>query len=231
MRRSTAASVLLFPCLSLYAQVPQQAVDQPSQVSYSFKASTLGMTLEEFKIANAGMGVQIPFGQVDNKGKNKTVYRVVPLPICSDAYSAPVFDGTVVSGIGEIVCSMTYSNESTKDLVVAGERADRILYRFFGSRLCQIEIYFASNSYGAISEAFVLKYGSPVNESADQYQNVFGAHWVGQNKLWRNGKQLIAISEGANNGPGRNSDGAGGGIAVIFDVSRFAPQKPKVLDF
>lgn len=217
-----AGLVLLLMSPSMWAWQP------PKQPPYSFKSAVLGMTLEQFKAANSGKGIRIPFSKAGKRGKTIIEDRVVPLPLCSDAYSAPSLDGQMRES--EIVCSMSWASEPTDELNIVGLHVQSILYRFRHSLLYQVDITFDSWLYPAISKAFIEKYGTPEKQGTENYQNVFGARWTGNNLSWRNDRQQwIAIVEGPGNGPGQDS--ANGGMAIIEDGSLAPPTKSPPLDF
>jgi hypothetical protein len=207
----------------------QSAASSPKADAYRFKSAFLGMTLEQFQYFSKGR-ISVPFGQVDKHGKNVTVVRTVEAPLCSDKYNAPVFDGERPDP-EEILCSMSWATGSDNGITVADQPVYKIVYRFWHSKLYQIDIAFNSVSYQSIADAFVVKYGPPSKLGSSKYQNVYGARWTGENRIWVNGAEDIAIAEGDGNGPGRSSSESMG-IAILKD-STFGPPPlaPSKLDF
>lgn len=125
---------------------------------------------------------------------------------------------------------MTWEGFKSPDYLVAGIPMQSIMYRFREARLFRIEILFYCAAYQTLAAAFEEKYGKPSDDTAENYQNRFGARWAGRKKEWKNGSESIVIAEGAGNGPGRDPY-TDGGMAILEDSSFLPKPQPRPQDF
>jgi hypothetical protein len=164
------------------------------EAPYSFKGNSLGMTLQEFKKQNfQGYVYYDKKGNLTKAGKKNAIQ--VPTPVCTDDPTQA--DMRVNLGPGEVVCP-----EANPQF--AGQRIAQVRYRFYKERLFQIESQFGSSGYIQVKQAFVAKYGPVAETGQKDFQNGFGAHWLGEISFWQQDSQVIVVSEGPDNGPGQD---------------------------
>jgi len=162
--------------------------------AYAFKGNSLGMTLDEFKKQNfSGYVYYDKKGNLTKAGKKNAIQAATP--VCTD--DATQVDMRVNLGPDEVVCPEGNPR-------FAGQFFAQVRYRFYKGRLFQIESQFGSSGYSHVKEAFIAKYGPVTETGYKDYQNGFGAHWQGETSIWRHGTQMIAVTEGPDNGPGQD---------------------------
>lgn len=172
---------------------------------YSFKGNYLGESLREFKAANATAEVSVntgkPKGMFGHPDKKLTT--TVKTPLCTDQMRGfPGDPGQLVPD--EVACNVSPGEANPDGLVIGGNKARTVLYRFYKEKLYRIDISISDAFYPAVSQAFREKYGEPAKVLSHEYQNGYGARWNGEILAWKAGGQGIIMLEGPGNGPGQN---------------------------
>jgi hypothetical protein len=184
----------------------------------SFKGSSLGMSLEQWKNnpANASE-LWVNYGNPSawRRDKKKTVH--ISGPFCSDSGMAipgiePLFDGDVVCTIAHVGAIATTE--------VGNAEVSNLRYEFHDGKLFLMAFRFSSGSYNAAASAFTTKYGTATKFSSDSYQNGYGANWTGETRTWNFPGVQIYVAEGSGNGPAQDArDPSKGGLGRLTDLT------------
>jgi len=126
----------------------------------------------------------------------------------------------------EVACNVSPGAINPDGLLIAGERAQSVIYRFYKSKLYRIDIAVPDVSFPLVNQAFREKYGEPAKVLSHSYQNGFGAHWDAAILAWQSSGQGILLLEGPGNGPGQNPKNS---LSVISfaDQALQPPSAPK----
>jgi hypothetical protein len=126
-----------------------------------------------------------------------------------------------------VFCNPAPGETNPEARTVAGFLLPGIGYYFYNDKLYKINMHFAARNYAVMGAAFRDKYGSEPDRIESQYQNGFGAHWVGESLFWKRGTQTILLYEGSQNGPGQDKYNDIGSSTATFSDSALAPPPVK----
>lgn len=210
--------------VALLALIGMCSGQSPGDVPFSFKGNSLGMTLQAFKASNNQGQVWIAWGSANWRGKpKKENKKQVPTPLCTDDY--PSLAGALSPG--EVFCNPDPAETNPEARTVAGLLLPGIDYYFYNDKLYKIAMHFAARNYAVIGASFRDKYGPEPYRMESQYQNGFGAHWVGESLFWKRGTQTVLLYEGSQNGPGQDQYADIGSSTATFSDSALAPPPVK----
>ncbi len=213
---------------SATATVPAKSSSQ----GYSFKGNYLGMSLSEFKKANATDEVYVNAGSPNFFGRAEKKYtQAVPTPLCTDEMRGFPGDPTDLAD-GEVACNVSPVKLTRMPWLSPGIQVFSVLYRLNHERLYRIDITFPAAAFVAIRWAFQAKYGRPVKTSDDSFQNGYGATWKGANVYWNSDAEDILLTEGSENGPAQDSlSTLHPSMALFMDHGNRPATEKQALDF
>jgi len=226
--RGWAIAFVLVLCGKLCGQ-STASVGRP----FDFKDVHLGMQLSEFKVVMAGDTVWVNTGKPNIFGHASKKYnKQVPTPLCTDTMRE--FPGDIPDlKDGEVLCNPSPGYANQDRLTVMGLQLESAIYRFYKSRLYEIDITASPSLFEVLQYGFRTKYGAPRSATTSSYQNGFGASWTGQNLYWERGRESIIFTEGPGNGPGQSAATEPHPSSAMFLDADLQPppEKPAPLDF
>jgi hypothetical protein len=244
----TALAILLVAAADATPQTSTSlAATSNTPEGFSFKGNPLGMTLEQFKIANPTTpcftfdDVAEPVKSQHNLEEAMLQEGIAQLHVkesqsatARDALHAAVRRAELAEGAVYVQKTVPWTvnfvnptaneincssgDDDQDSLKVGSFKVSGVVYRFIEGRLYKVTILFPSGLIAPVRRAFTTKYGAFTILATDEYQNGLGACWSGANFAWTNGPQSIRLHEGSNNGPGQEFE-AGSGSVTYEDRS------------
>ena len=160
---------------------------------FSLKGDQLGMSLEAFKTRHR---------------RRFNVGKQYEAPFCSDQRSKREREASPISTLfeadwhprgGIINARLTYPfedrKENTHTPTLAGTKVKIHIYEFVDGRMFGIRYYFPRDGFSRALVALVETYGDPARTEEREYQNGFGAKFIGKVCSWDNGVSTIALAE------------------------------------
>ena len=168
-----------------------QEISHPSN-AFGVKGDTLGETLQEFQAKN---------GRVIHSSPNAPIASTKQLPECSndaesEALSADVDTSDEKDGIVKCIAALSVNDDPgfEDSPSISGIPAYRTVYYFSHEQLYKIESELPRSEYSNLRKLLIAKYGQPLTAKVE-YENRFGAEFVGERLLWHRNLSWMLIGE------------------------------------
>lgn len=177
--------------------VPNDTV-KATKVPFEFKGDVLGeTTLEDFKrrYHRNCTGHNEPAPQCSDRMDTSALESIYAEEWFVNAKIATARIAFPFESIREPFGETSWFAVAGKIVTVADVKMMDLVHTFIDGLLFQILGRFDAAGFQAVREAFGIKYGEPNESTVVPYQNAYGAHFKGEQHVWRNRNCTLILDE------------------------------------